>query len=357
MFSETRHLQACAAKTAVELIPTLSGDYPAGTALYKYQWDEIHDPQRVWFSWMEEEEEGALRTRYCSVKGDGETRGLPNVNKEYYSFLAPSNKPISVSKTVTELRFSETFECNIEDNYADRLQSPDYNVDINANQKLTSFKIGETQYKARINNNYFEGYYAVKDNDFGFPVKIPSGLQYEDIYTPKNSSVEIYLPEQATSFTVCTATFEAKAPYYADGDITASEVPCSQDYNTTVESFVSLLEEMINDGNYIKQTWRFLDETAEKVYKDKFSVFNSETGCKSIYVLSHPFSFNMPESQKSDFAKAVTEKCGNFDKEKIPFLPIADIKKFVEEVPGPIFQIIKIPIFIVFPFAGWKKIL
>jgi uncharacterized membrane protein YqgA involved in biofilm formation len=58
MFSETRHLQACAAKTAVELIPTLSGDYPAGTALYKYQWDAIHDHQKIWFSWLEEEEEG-----------------------------------------------------------------------------------------------------------------------------------------------------------------------------------------------------------------------------------------------------------------------------------------------------------
>jgi hypothetical protein len=51
-------LQACAAKTAVELIPTLSGDYPAGTALYKYQWDLIHNPERIWFSWLEEEEEG-----------------------------------------------------------------------------------------------------------------------------------------------------------------------------------------------------------------------------------------------------------------------------------------------------------
>jgi len=33
-------------------------DYSAGTALFKYQWDEIHDPKRVWFSWLESEEEG-----------------------------------------------------------------------------------------------------------------------------------------------------------------------------------------------------------------------------------------------------------------------------------------------------------
>jgi hypothetical protein len=29
------------------------------TALYKYQWDYIHDPQTMLFAWAEEEEEGA----------------------------------------------------------------------------------------------------------------------------------------------------------------------------------------------------------------------------------------------------------------------------------------------------------
>jgi len=33
-------------------------DYSTGTSLLKYQWDFIHDPQRVWFSWLEGEEEG-----------------------------------------------------------------------------------------------------------------------------------------------------------------------------------------------------------------------------------------------------------------------------------------------------------
>jgi len=28
------------------------------TALYKYQWDLIHNPQRVWFAWLKDEEEG-----------------------------------------------------------------------------------------------------------------------------------------------------------------------------------------------------------------------------------------------------------------------------------------------------------
>jgi hypothetical protein len=88
MFSETRFLQACAAKTAVELIPTLSGDYPAGTALYKYQWDLIHDPQRVWFSWLEEEEEGKLkklRGTYTIWVGDSVVNNkkvLINTNKK-----------------------------------------------------------------------------------------------------------------------------------------------------------------------------------------------------------------------------------------------------------------------------------
>ncbi|MEJ5266167.1 MAG: hypothetical protein WHT29_12710, partial [Bacteroidales bacterium] len=32
-----------------------------GTALYKYQWDLIHNPQRVWFAWLKDEEEGAIK--------------------------------------------------------------------------------------------------------------------------------------------------------------------------------------------------------------------------------------------------------------------------------------------------------
>jgi len=35
-------------------------DYNGGTALYKYQWDYIHDPQTMLFAWAEEEEEGAM---------------------------------------------------------------------------------------------------------------------------------------------------------------------------------------------------------------------------------------------------------------------------------------------------------
>jgi len=32
-------------------------DYNGGIALYKYQWDLIHDPEKIWFAWMQEEEE------------------------------------------------------------------------------------------------------------------------------------------------------------------------------------------------------------------------------------------------------------------------------------------------------------
>jgi hypothetical protein len=33
-------------------------DYTTSTALDKYQWDAIHYPNKEWFSWLEEEEEG-----------------------------------------------------------------------------------------------------------------------------------------------------------------------------------------------------------------------------------------------------------------------------------------------------------
>jgi len=37
-------------------------DYNGGTALYKYQWDLIHDPEKIWFAWLEEEGEGEYGT-------------------------------------------------------------------------------------------------------------------------------------------------------------------------------------------------------------------------------------------------------------------------------------------------------
>jgi hypothetical protein len=40
-------------------------DYNGGTALYKYQWDYIHDPQTMLFAWAEEEEEGAYIDENC----------------------------------------------------------------------------------------------------------------------------------------------------------------------------------------------------------------------------------------------------------------------------------------------------
>ncbi|MGC8824441.1 MAG: hypothetical protein ACP5PZ_07575, partial [Bacteroidales bacterium] len=37
---------------------------PTATTLHKYQWDLIHHPQRVWFAWLEEEEEGELSSEF-----------------------------------------------------------------------------------------------------------------------------------------------------------------------------------------------------------------------------------------------------------------------------------------------------
>jgi len=43
-------------------------DYNGGTALYKYQWDLIHDPEKIWFAWMEEEEEGEMASGKTDAK-------------------------------------------------------------------------------------------------------------------------------------------------------------------------------------------------------------------------------------------------------------------------------------------------
>ncbi len=35
-------------------------DYTGGTELWKYQWDKIHDPERMWFSWSQDEAEAEM---------------------------------------------------------------------------------------------------------------------------------------------------------------------------------------------------------------------------------------------------------------------------------------------------------
>jgi len=61
MLNESGCLRVKAKQTPMdELVPISSGDYNGGTALYKYQWDLIHDPEKIWFTWLEEEGEGEM---------------------------------------------------------------------------------------------------------------------------------------------------------------------------------------------------------------------------------------------------------------------------------------------------------
>jgi hypothetical protein len=51
-------------------------DYNGGTALYKYQWDYIHDPQTMLFAWAEEEEEGAMALNIIDAIKENNRLGL-----------------------------------------------------------------------------------------------------------------------------------------------------------------------------------------------------------------------------------------------------------------------------------------
>jgi len=61
------------------------------TALYKYQWDLIHNPQRVWFAWLKDEEEGAILDFYPIVKLNSDQ--FP-VKTGKTTFLTPAGLPI-----------------------------------------------------------------------------------------------------------------------------------------------------------------------------------------------------------------------------------------------------------------------
>jgi len=62
------------------------------TRLNKYQWDLIHNPQKVWFSWLEEEKEGALIAGYYKFKII-ETKNELSPNSEFKAMR--SNEKVS----------------------------------------------------------------------------------------------------------------------------------------------------------------------------------------------------------------------------------------------------------------------
>jgi hypothetical protein len=155
-------------------------DYNGGTALYKYQWDYIHDPQTLLFAWAEEEEEGAMITRrsatdeipYIATKirrdtvfyHSGETIYLLKQSKSYKFFYIKKHQFVIPGDTVFVDIPLDTIQWNfngivtnnkpIEINTSALNVGQTYKLRAHIPPQYTSFTIGTLIYKPKIDSTY-----------------------------------------------------------------------------------------------------------------------------------------------------------------------------------------------------------
>jgi hypothetical protein len=81
-------------------------DYSAGTELFKYQWDFIHNPEGGWFLWEDVEEGAYVDTKY--LVWDASDKGVAlDLNK--LICITPAGVPISIADEIQSLNFATRF--------------------------------------------------------------------------------------------------------------------------------------------------------------------------------------------------------------------------------------------------------
>ncbi len=95
-------------------------DYTNGTALFKYQWEKIHNPDIELFAFLIDEEE-SLVVRNEVIKGKWQTVDPPQLFEaktalSYNKIFIPENEYIRRTHTLLKLESGEYFLSSPEDN-------------------------------------------------------------------------------------------------------------------------------------------------------------------------------------------------------------------------------------------------
>jgi hypothetical protein len=217
-------------------------DYSSGTALYKYQWDYIHEPQRV-MGLFEGEEAGAsvIVTNMTQLKEFANPDGS-------FTFLAPTGIPFTLPPVTEGVMFWTN------DAYADGVIQPDDSPD----GSLIAFTIANTTYK----------YYKVEGGNTGVGYKIQKGdVAYQDILSQNQGDLKhaiIGLPcvENGTlTFIAQRVLFESDLPekkYSAEGAI-VTKLPIEDPYGPYFSSPKITLEAKL-DFTYTDEAQTFINE-------------------------------------------------------------------------------------------------
>ncbi len=81
-------------------------DYPVNNRLYKYQWDQLHDPGSINGVFLKDEDVEYVRVYDISELNDLRNKTNSSVTNNTFTFLSPSGKPFTLPADITSVSMS-----------------------------------------------------------------------------------------------------------------------------------------------------------------------------------------------------------------------------------------------------------
>lgn len=280
-------------------------DYAGGSELWKYQWDLIHNPEKIFFSWAQDEEEGAMEP---SVKLIAKRNDYIKDDKGYATFLAPSGMPISIKPTGDVDILVSAVE--------------DYKFPVNGSSDtyifsdlwigtLISFTENTKSYTAAFTeDNLFLGYFDNKNEVYKYDNKsISLSVPYK--INLINAKEEFYLFDSyydLTNLTIDTYKAEGIAHDSKNYDklILVPSLSNSR-YDLLVEKLQERLDTQVTASRYVGCDDNLLADIERKDLEDRFYVYHRETG-NSIFVDIVKINYKPSQDQIDQLAKDVYNK-------------------------------------------------
>jgi hypothetical protein len=251
-------------------------------------------------------EAAAASCEYLDPFG-GTFSNLPNESKDFYTFISPSGRPISLPPDATKLKFSgklvslASFNCGNQEN----LSLP--------KEVLTGFEWKNELYSAIVKNGYFIGYKVGGSS---------SSTTYTDAFTLQNlADLSFYIPQlnsneyevKKCSFTIESLTEKPDDPYTSVGDYNGVlGLAClgADGYQSAVDLYAQELKRLFNSGReYVSGVYQLGVNSTKKDYDDRFLVFN-QTEKKKLFVIQQPINFDFTNENREKFIDDVISNSG-----------------------------------------------
>jgi len=313
-------------------------DYSDGLALYKPQWDLIHNPEfttGLWDGMEDGASKGCFRT-YNPNSFNAKTYNLNNPEKgKYYTFLTPAGVPISLPYDANNLKFGEDF---LSDKMMSAGDCSGSVLSINDIPKsaLTSFKLSNIEYKGKINSEDVLGEKGMLKSELIFKGYYKGSETYLDPFSRGKNQFKIYVINKNSELEGIDC--EVKTPvgsgeYLGDGKLDPGlNVPCimsvttqsTGDFSKETDEFAKKLKTLIvSGGNYISSDDKTIESKNIKDLNDRLSVYSAELSKegRKIYIVNAQIPYYLDSKGQQDLANQVVNKCGDlFDAKKMTFV-------------------------------------